>query len=65
MYESFEEKEHQKEKETSGKNWSNAQRLSLLAMRSHVKNELSGKNVSSCKNSSKPFLWTFAYFALL
>jgi len=62
MYESFEEKEHQKEEETSGKNWSKAQRFSLLAMRSHVKNELSGKNVSYCKNSSQPFLWVFPFF---
>jgi len=43
MYESFEEKEYQKEEETSGKNWSKAQRLSLLATRSHVKNEVSDK----------------------
>jgi len=43
MYEGFEEKEYQKEEETSGKSWSKAQRLSLLAMRSHVKNELNGQ----------------------
>jgi len=37
MYENFEEKEYQKEEETSGKDWSKAQRLSLLAMRSHAR----------------------------
>ena len=36
MYESFEEKEHQKEEEASGKDWSKARRLSLLAMNSHT-----------------------------
>jgi len=65
MYESFEEKEYQKEEETSGKSWSKARRLSLLATRSHVKNELSGKNVSYCKNSSQPSLWVFSFFAFL
>jgi len=34
-YESFEEKEHQKEEETSGKNRSTAHELDLLALRSH------------------------------
>jgi hypothetical protein len=37
MYEGFEEKEYQKEEETSGKDWSKARRLSLLAMRSHAR----------------------------
>jgi hypothetical protein len=46
MYESFEEKEYQKEAETSGKSWSITQRLSLLAISSRVKNELSDKNAS-------------------
>jgi phage regulator Rha-like protein len=36
MYENFEEKEYKKEEETSGKNWSKARRLSLLAMNSHT-----------------------------
>jgi len=46
MYESFEEKEYQKEEETSGKSWSAVQSLSLLAMRSHVRNEPCGKKLA-------------------
>jgi hypothetical protein len=52
MYESFEEKEHQKEEETSGKSWSAAQSLSLLAMRSHVRNEPRGKKLAHMQDGN-------------